>query len=221
MSDEDKERLVRLLERNDLPLIEDDAYGELVFDGRPRPAKAFDRDGRVLLCGSVSKTLAPGYRVGWAAPGRYQEEVERLKFASTLASPTLPQMAVAEFLASGGYDKHLRRLRRVLSGRVERFREAIAERFPDGTRVSAPMGGFVLWAELPAGVDALVLQERALDRGIAVAPGPIFSARGRFGNFVRLSCGSWSPRIEAGLAVVGELACQLAGRPAGARGGRP
>jgi DNA-binding transcriptional MocR family regulator len=213
MPDEARRRLVRMIDRYDLPLIEDDVYGDLVFDGsRPRPAKAYDSSGRVLLCGSVSKTLAPGYRVGWIAPGRYQDEVERLKFAHTLAGPTLTQTAVAEFLAGGGYDRHLRRLRRLLASRVEQMRDAIAACFPAGCRVTAPLGGFVLWIELPAGVDSLLLQQRALDRGVSIAPGPIFSARGRFGNFVRLSCGGWSPRVEAGVQAVGEIACQLSGR---------
>ena len=222
MPDEAKERLARLAARHDLPIIEDDVYGELAFDGtRPRPLRAFDHDGRVLLIGSVSKTLAPGYRVGWILPGRYQERVERLKLAQSLACATLPQMAVAEFLGSGGYDRHLRRLRGVLAGQVDRYRAAIAQHFPEGTRVSSPAGGFVLWVEMPAGTDALQLQADALPRGIAVAPGPIFSARSRFGNFVRVSCGlPWSPRVESALKVLGQLAAeQLAARGGSKRGG--
>ena len=212
MPDEHKLRLVRLAARHDLPIIEDDVYGDLVFDGtRPRPLRAFDHDGRVLLCSSVSKTIAPGYRVGWVAPGRYAETIERLKFSQTLANPTLPQMAIAEFLASGGYDRHLRRLRGMLSGHIERYREVIATAFPDGTRISAPRGGFVLWIEMPAGIDALAVQARALDHGIAVAPGPIFSPRNRFTSFVRISCGlPMSPRVDAALRTVGEIAADEA-----------
>jgi len=208
MPDDAKERLVKIAEKHDLPVIEDDVYGDLVFDGtRPRPLRAFDKDGRVLLVGSVSKTLAPGYRVGWVAPGRYQEQVERLKFSQSLACATLPQMAVAEFLASGGYDRHLRRLRGFLAGQVDRYRDAIGAHFPEGTRVSAPRGGFVLWVEMPTGVDALQLQESAQARGIAVAPGPIFSARSRFGNFIRVSCGMpWGPRVDTALKIVGQIA---------------
>ena len=143
MPDASKERLVHMLARRDLPLIEGDVYGDLSFDGtRPRPTKAFDREGRVLLCGSVSKTVASGYRVGWVAPGRYQEVIERLKFAHTVTAPTLTQMAVAEFLAGGGYDRHIRRLRDTLSRQVSLYREAIAAHFPEGTRVSRPQGGF-------------------------------------------------------------------------------
>lgn len=207
MPDEAKERLVRMLARHDVPLIEDDAYGDLVFDGpRPRVARAFDREGRVLLCGSVSKTLAPGYRVGWVAPGRYLDAVRRRQYAQTLACSTPPQMAVAEMLATGGYERHLRRLRRAVAVQVERVRDAVGARFPEGTRVSAPRGGFVLWVELPQNVSALQLQAEALQRGVVVAPGPIFSARGRFGHCVRLSCGlPWSARLDDAISQLAEL----------------
>ncbi|MBX7099597.1 MAG: PLP-dependent aminotransferase family protein [Myxococcaceae bacterium] len=206
-----REELAWLLERHDVPLIEDDVYGELVFDGpHPRPVRDFDRHGRVLLCGSVSKTLAAGYRVGWVAPGRWQERVHRLKFSTTVATPTLPQMAVAEMLASGGYDRHLRRLRSTLKAQVGRMREAIALTFPHGTRVTNPKGGFVLWVELPPGIDGLELQRRALEKKVAIAPGSIFSARGAFQSCVRISCGfPWTARVEAAITQVGALAHAL------------
>jgi len=222
MPDDAKAELYALAVRHDVPVIEDDVYGELCFDGtRPRPLKAFDRDGRVLLCGSVSKTLAPGYRVGWIAPGRYQDDVERLKFSQSLACPTLPGMAVAEMLASGGYDRHLRRLRREVAGQVARYREEVLARFPDGTRVSAPRGGFVLWIELPPEVDAMVLQERALARGVAIAPGPIFSARQqRFTSCFRMSCGqALTPRVTGALDLLAHLSHDLATRGARAHRG--
>lgn len=213
MPDEAKERVVKLARKHDVPVIEDDVYGELVFDGsRPRPLRAFDPgpDSRVLLVGSVSKTLAPGYRVGWCVGGKWHDQVLRLKYTQSLASPTLTQMAVAEFLGSGGYDRHLRRLRSHLAGQVERYRDAVIDAFPDGTRVSAPRGGFVLWVEMPPGVDALELQDRALERGVVIAPGPVFSARNRFGNFLRLSAGMpWSPRVEGAIATLGGLVDEL------------
>jgi DNA-binding transcriptional MocR family regulator len=212
MPDEAKERLVAMLARSEVPLIEDDIYGDLHFcDARPRPAKAFDRLGLVMLCSSFSKTVAPGYRVGWAAPGRFREAVEQLKFAQTVATPTLPQMAIAEFLDNGGYDHHLRALRRRLAAQVERMSEAIAEHFPPGTRVSRPAGGFVLWVELPPGASALSLHERALERGISVAPGPIFSAKPRFSSCVRISCGyPWSDLLDHAVRTLGRLAGEAA-----------
>lgn len=213
MPEANRQRLVKLLAQHDTPLIEDDIYGDLHFGPeRPRPCKAFDTEGLVLLCGSFSKTLAPGYRVGWVAPGRYRERVELLKFAQTVATPTLPQLAIARFLQGGGYDRHLRTLRRRLAAQVERMREAIAEHFPEGTCATCPSGGAVLWVELPPSVDALVLHERALEAGISIAPGPIFSAQAqRYAHHIRLNCGHpWSPRIEAAMATLGSLARSLA-----------
>jgi DNA-binding transcriptional MocR family regulator len=210
MPDDERERLVKITRRHDIPIIEDDVYGELVFDGsRPRPLRGFagpSADSHVLLVSSVSKTLAPGYRVGWIAGGRWHDQIVRIKYAQSLACPTLLGMAVAELLASGGYDRHLRRLRTALAGNVERYREAIATQFPDGTRVSAPRGGFVLWVELPTGVDALALHEQALRRRIVVAPGPLFSARQRFTNFIRISAGEpWSDRVADGIRTLARL----------------
>lgn len=210
MPDTERERLVKLTRRLDIPVIEDDVYGELVFDGsRPRPLRAFanpSEDSHVLHVSSVSKTLAPGYRVGWIAGGRWHDQIVRIKYSQSLACPTLLGMAVAEFLGSGGYDRHLRRLRTAIAGNVERYREAIATQFPDGTRVSAPRGGFVLWVELPPGVDALALHEQALRRRIVIAPGPLFSARQRFTNFIRISAGMpWSDRVADGIKTLARL----------------
>jgi DNA-binding transcriptional MocR family regulator len=213
MPEEHRQRLVALLARHDIPLIEDDIYGDLFFGPeRPRTCKAFDTEGRVLLCGSFSKTLAPGYRVGWIAPGRYRERVELLKFAQTVATATLPQLAIASFLRSGGYDRHLRALRRRLAAQMEQMTEAIAEHFPEGTRVTRPTGGSLLWVELPSTVDALALHSRALEAGIGIAPGPIFSAQPqRYSHFIRMSYSQpWSPRIEAAVATLGSLARSLA-----------
>jgi len=210
MPDEERERLVRITRRHDIPVIEDDVYGELVFDGsRPRPLRAFagpSEDSHVLLVSSVSKTLAPGYRVGWVAGGRWHDAIVRLKYGQSLSCPTLPGMAVAEFLASGGYDRHLRRLRTAVAGNVERYREAIATQFPEGTRVSTPRGGFVLWIELPPGIDALAVYEQALRRRIVIAPGPLFSARQRFANCIRISAGTpWSERVADGIRTLARI----------------
>jgi DNA-binding transcriptional MocR family regulator len=211
MPDEAKRSLVRMLAQREIPLIEDDIYGDLFFGAvRPRPAKVFDRDGLVMLCSSFSKTIAAGYRVGYVAPGRFHEKVERLKFVQTVATATLPQLAIADFLENGGYERHLRRLRRALADQVARVSEAIALHFPSGTRVSRPRGGFVLWVELGAGKSALELHTRALERGISIAPGPIFSAKQRFSNCIRISCGfPWSDAIDRSIRTLGNLADQM------------
>jgi DNA-binding transcriptional MocR family regulator len=213
MPEGERERLVQITRRAHVPIIEDDVYGELVFDGtRPPPLRAFagpSDDSHIVLVSSVSKTLAPGYRVGWIAGGRWHDQIVRLKYSQSLACPALPAMAVAEFLACGGYDRHLRRLRTALAANVERYRNAICDVFPEGTRVASPRGGFVLWVELPIGVDAVVLHEQALRRGIVIAPGPLFSARQRFSNFIRISAGlPWSEQVSAALRTLAKLAAR-------------
>jgi DNA-binding transcriptional MocR family regulator len=140
-------------------------------------------------------------------PGRFRDEVERLKFSQTIATPTLPQMAIADFLENDGYDHHLRAIRRKLAAQVEKMQHAVADHFPAGTRVSRPAGGFVLWVELPPGTSALDLHARALEREVSIAPGPIFSAGQRFSNCIRLSCGApWSETIERAVRTLGRLA---------------
>jgi len=211
MPDAAKERLVAMLSERRIPLIEDDIFGDLHFGPvRPRAAKAFDRDGDVILCGSVSKSLAPGLRVGWAVPGRYRERFEHLKFAMNLAAPTLPQMAVAHFLKGGGYERHLRTLRGRLRDLVQRVSSTVAESFPAGTRISRPQGGCVLWVELPGRVDTLALHARALDAGVSIAPGAIFSSSEAHRNCIRVGCVEpWSERLESAVRLVGRLAERL------------
>ncbi len=211
---ENRARLVELLSKREIPLIEDDLYGDLPFPplGRPHAVKSFDRRGLVLLCGSVSKTLAPGLRVGWVVPGeRYYERIKQLKTASTMATSTVPQLALAEFLREGGYERHLRGLRQAFADQVAHMAEAVTATFPPGVRLSRPQGGFVLWIELSHHVDALELHARARQAGVAVAPGPMFSVQGAlFAHFLRLNCGApWSPRIERGVAILGRLASDM------------
>ncbi|HUG60048.1 MAG TPA: PLP-dependent aminotransferase family protein [Candidimonas sp.] len=207
MSDEKKKALVELLTRYDVPLIEDDVYGELYFGNkRPAAAKAFDREGIVMHCSSFSKCLAPGYRVGWAAPGRYTRAVARQKLTSTLTSPVPTQMGLANYLAKGGYDKHLRKLRHTLEAQQTVFAQAIGHYFPAGTRATRPTGGYFLWVEMPIGVNALEIHKHALSQGISVAPGPIFSATRGFANCLRLNYGHiWDARTEEAIAVLGKL----------------
>ena len=207
MPDDRKRQLVTLLAAHGVPAIEDDTYGELAFgDVRPRSLRAFDRKGVVLTCGSFSKTLTPEYRVGWVIPGAYRDRILHLKFATTAATAVPPQLALASYLASGGYEQHLRRLRRSLQGTVDRFSFEIAERFPEGTRISRPAGGYLLWVQLPAGIDTVALQRQAVSRGLSVAPGPAFSASGAFSNYLRINAGHpWSARTRDALDLLAGL----------------
>ena len=211
MPEPNKQRLLEILGRRDIPLIEDDINGDLSHDGqRPRTVQSYDTRGLVLLCGSFSKTLAPGYRVGWVVPGRFYEQVKAHKLTSTLATASLPQLAIAEFLASGGFDHHLRSLRRDLARQLRLHSEAIAASFPAGIKLTRPQGGFVLWVELPRGVSALALHEAALAQEISIAPGPMFSAKQGFQNFIRINCGhAWSARAEEAIGTLARLVRQL------------
>ncbi len=207
MPEENKEELVMLLASHGIPLIENDVYGDLGFlQERPGIAKRYDKKGLVIHCSSFSKTLAPGYRVGWVVAGRFQESIERLKAVNNIATATLPQMAIAEFLANGGYDQYLRKIRGVYGRQTSLMAKAVERYFPKGTRVNTPSGGFVLWVEMPVGVDSIQLYEEALSCGITIAPGTIFSATGKYSNFIRLNAAYWSKRIEQAVATVGGLA---------------
>jgi len=213
MSDEKKEALVNLLARHDIPLIENDVSGEIYFgDKRPLVCKAFDTKGLVMLLSSFSKDISPGLRVGWLAPGRYRAEVEWLKFTLSASSPTLPQMAIAEFLESGGYDQLLRRIRREYARNVRLMSDAVVRYFPEGTRLTRPSGGFVLWVQLAENVDSLELYKMALQGGITLAPGHVFSATYQFPNFIRLNAAEFNYTTERAIERLGAMVVELAGR---------
>jgi DNA-binding transcriptional MocR family regulator len=212
LTDDRKKALVELLARHEIPLIEDDLYGDLAFDAqRPKVAKSYDRDGMVLLCSSFSKLLAPGFRVGWVEGGRFRKELERLKFLTTIATPSLPQLVVANFLESGGYDRHLRFLRTAFSDQVQAMSKAIAKYFPSGTRITRPAGGYLLWVELPKKVSALKLFRQAITEKITIIPGGLFSASGHFQSHIRISCGHpWSDELDRAVFTLGKLCEKLA-----------
>ncbi len=213
MPAEKKEELVRMLARKNIPLIEDDIAGDLVHGPeRPKAVKAFDKKGLVLLCSSFSKTLAPSYRIGWIAAGRFQAAIEHEKTVTNFATATIPQLAIADFLANGGYERHLRKMRRTLAANVALVTQRIGESFPEGTRVTRPAGGFVLWVELPKSVDSLVLYERARRSGVTFAPGQLFSPKGGYRNFLRMNAGGWSDRIRDAVVLLGRLASDEAKR---------
>lgn len=208
MPEERKRELVALSARAGMPIIENGVYNELYFGGKhPDTLKSYDRDGLVLHCASFSKSLTAAYRIGWALPGRYRDQVEKLKFLNTLATPLIPQLAIAEFLERGGHEHHLRRLRRAYAQQAQLMRAAVSRSFPEGTRLSSPAGGYVLWIELPPQVDAMRLYRLALDQGITIGPGYMFSISDSYRNFIRLNFSSpWSERIAQAVAAVGRLA---------------
>jgi DNA-binding transcriptional MocR family regulator len=214
MTDDRKKAVLELLAKYRTPLIEDDIYGDIYFgDERPKPFMALDPHGNTIYCSSFSKTIAPGYRIGWIATARDLAKILDRKFAFTMCGAALPQAAMAQFLGSGGYDSHLRRMRRTFSENIDRMIRTIDRAFPKGTRVSRPDGGFVLWLELPKLLASRELFEAALNKGVCFVPGDVFSTSHRYDNCLRVSCGSaWNARIEKGLETLGELACAMLAR---------
>ena len=216
MPDHAKARVAELMSERDIPLIEDDVYGELHFSGpRPRPIKAFDRTGHVLYSSSLTKAVAPGLRIGWIEPGRYRDRVLIQKYITTHSTPSLNQLVLARFMEDGGYQRHLRQFRRRTREQVELVADAVERFFPPGTRFSRPRGGFALWLELPdPAFDSVKLFHAARKEGIGMAPGPLFSARGGYRHALRLSCTApWDADQARRLARLGELAGQQLLRP--------
>lgn len=211
MPDEHKKEVVELLAKHGIPLIEDDIYGDLYFGTqRPKCCKSFDKDGTVLWCSSVSKTLAPGYRVGWIAPGRYKEQILKLKLVHAISSPAITQEAVANFLKSGRYENHLRKLRQTLQNNHQYYINAIAEYFPEGTKTSRPQGGLTLWVEFDKKINTTELYDRAIKQKISIAPGRMFTLQNQFGNCMRLSIGlPWSEEIQQKLKLLGRLVTSM------------
>ena len=207
MPEENKKRLVEVITKHNIALIEDDIYGELYFGrSRPRTCKYYDTKGLVMHCASLSKSLAPGYRIGWTIPGKFTEDVKQIKRISDISSPSLTQVAMAHFLGNGRYEYHLKNLRKALHTQYLKYTQAIIQYFPEGTKLSRPQGGFVLWVELPGKVNASKLRLEAMKHHISVVPGKIFSVRCNYHNFIRISFGKpWNEDMDYGLMMLGKI----------------
>ncbi|MFI5185887.1 MAG: PLP-dependent aminotransferase family protein [Chitinophagales bacterium] len=207
MPDENKKKLVEMITKHNIPLIEDDIYGELYFGkSRPKTCKYYDKKGLVMHCSSLSKSLTPGYRIGWAIPGKFLGQVKQIKRILNISSPSLTQAAVAHFLKIGRYEYHLKNLRKALHTQCLRYMQAIIEYFPNDTKISRPHGGFVLWLELNKKVNSFKLRTEAMQYKISVVPGRIFSAGCNYSNFIRISFGKpWSDDVDYGLMMLGKL----------------
>ena len=208
MPDEHKRETARLVEKYNVPLIEDDLYGDLYFGGqRPTCCKTYDQAGLILYCSSVSKTLAPGYRVGWIAPGKFFYKVNAVKSGQTISCAALTHQVVASFLESGRYENHLRRLRQILFTNYLQYVRVIGAHFPEGTRISRPQGGLSLWVELPKQADSVEIYHAAIKNKVSLSPGGLFTLQKQFGHCMRLAYGmKWTDKVESGLKLIGRLA---------------
>ena len=204
-------KLVAMMAQRQLTIIEDDIYGELMFDhGQSKALKAFDCSDTVIYCSSFSKTISPGVRTGWLVTRRYQQAIEQLQTFTTLSACSVSQMAVAAYLENGGYDRHLRHIRQEYCTNLSQFQLAIQQYFPEGTQITRPKGGFILWLSLPGGVDTLTLFNRAMEHDISIAPGVVFSNSDQFNHCLRLNCGiPWNRATEQAVMTLGVLARQL------------
>ena len=207
MPDNRRQAMVSLLESHNIPLIEDDAYGDLYFHGkRPKPAQLYSEKGLVLTCSSFSKTAAPGYRVGWLIPGKFEEQAKRIKRAQSCSTPMLQQWTLTEYLLSGEYDRHIAVLRKKLICNVERMRALIAKHFPEEVCISKPLGGSVLWVRCRSHVNTSDFFQAAIAKGVSYAPGGIFSPSGKYQHYMRISFGvQWDDEVEQAIKTLGEL----------------
>jgi DNA-binding transcriptional MocR family regulator len=204
---EHKKEVVRLMEFYNVPLIEDDIHGDLYFgSSRPTNCKTYDESGIVLCCSSVSKTLAPGYRVGWVSPGKFKKEILRNKIYHTLSTPTITHQVVGDFLKNGRYENHLRKIRQILNHNCTNYINTVLESFPKGTKVSQPQGGFFLWIELDKNIDTAAFYQLAMQHKISFAPGRIFTFQNQFSNCMRLSFGlPWTNELRSSIQTLGKL----------------
>lgn len=207
MPDEHKKKLVALITKHAIPLIEDDIYGELYFGKkRPRTCKYYDTKGLVMYCSSLSKSLSPGYRIGWTIPGKFIEQVKQIKRIHNISSPTITQAAIAHYLQHGRYEYHLKNIRKALHTQCLRYLQGIVEYFPEDTKVSRPAGGFVLWVQLNKKVNTFKLRIEAMKHHISVVPGKIFSGSSNYNNCIRISFGKpWDDNAEYGLQMLGKI----------------
>jgi DNA-binding transcriptional MocR family regulator len=202
-----KRRMAEMLQTHHIPIIEDGIYSDLSFEDEASPTlKAFDRKGLVLYCSSLSKTLAPGLRIGWTAPGKFLNQIQRLKRNSTIISPALNQQIAAECLKTGFYDRHVRIMKNALKVRISKMASAIANYFPPDTKITTPAGGFLLWVQLHPAIDGFKVYKKALERKIATLPGFLCSSSGRYRNCIRLNCGfPWDAKMENAIATLGRV----------------
>ncbi|SBS36344.1 putative HTH-type transcriptional regulator YjiR [Marinomonas spartinae] len=205
-----RQHLLTLATRHQFTLIEDDVYGELNYNHRREHAlKADDQTNSIIYCSSFSKSIAPGFRVGWIVAGKHQAQIEHLAYIQSLAVPTLTQTAITNFLENGAYDRHLRRTRAAYHDNLIRYQAIISQHFPTGTSTSTPTGGFLLWVTLPSDIDAMALHTQALNIGIGILPGVAFSLTNQYPHHFRINYAlTWDTKTQDALKQLGKLACQ-------------
>ena len=206
-SDSKRREIARLITAYDVPLIEDDIFSDLGFTGeRPKTIQSYEKDGRVILCSSISKTICPDLRVGWIMGGRYTDKARKLKFVSTLGAPFHPQLALAEFLSTNRFERHLRSMTSLYRKKQGLLLNAIQQRLPKETKATQPQGSFLCWLQLPETIDGITLYQQAIKKGISLLPGELCSPSGRYKNYIRLNYAVTSvEQIDASMKTIADL----------------
>ncbi|MDX1738540.1 MAG: PLP-dependent aminotransferase family protein, partial [Alphaproteobacteria bacterium] len=198
LSPSDKVRLARAASDYNCPIIEDDVFGECShIKNRPVPIKSYDKEGAVLWCGSFSKTLSAGYRVGWLAAGRYRDSIANdiINMSQFVSVPM--QLGLADFLNSGAYRRHLNKFRTELQVNVNKMYNYLCATIGHNCKINKSSGGYAFWIELPESVDSLALFKKASENNISLLPGYMFSSSDKFASYIRLNSGNeWSARLE-------------------------
>ncbi|KLN60783.1 hypothetical protein WH96_09905 [Kiloniella spongiae] len=199
--------IIDLLKEYNIPLIENDIYGDMYFGKvRPKSFLSLAPDANIIYCNSFSKSIAPGYRIGWIISFCHIEKITETKFGLSICCPTLLQASLATYLNSGNYDRHIQKIKLALQINVEKTRYAISKFFPKQTKVSNPAGGFVLWLELDKKINSAELFEKAIEQGISFAPGSLFTTTDNYNNCMRICCGhEWTPALEKAIQTLGNL----------------
>lgn len=207
LSIDKKTAILQTAQKENIPIIEDDIYGDLFFEGtRPATFKSLDTEGIVLYCSSFSKTLAPGFRTGWTIPGIYKERVIQIKLNSVISNSGINQAVIAKFLKTGAFDRHLRQLRNKIKNQASAIAIALSKYFPPDTQISFPRGGMFIWVVLNKRIDSMEIYQKAYQKNISTLPGIICSSSDKYRNCLRINCGiKWSQRVENGIKTLGTI----------------
>ncbi|MCB1139034.1 MAG: PLP-dependent aminotransferase family protein [Leptospiraceae bacterium] len=188
LSEAKRAKLLWLAQKYNFYILEDDVYGGIHHGLKRSPPLAAHNRDRVFLVSSFAKSIAPSMRLGWViAPPDFQDKLLQRFRSMSLGNSRLTETALSVFLKKGKFDRHLRRLRKETMHRMAEFRNRVLK-WPVDIRLSSPVGGFWLWVELPSYCDGLEIQSQALQKGLTISPGSLFSASGGYRNYLRINC---------------------------------
>lgn len=206
MTEERRKQLAELAEKYDVYVLEDNPYGEIRFAGQHVPAvKSFDKSGHVFYMSTFSKTLAPGFRLGWlVADKAVVNKLTVLKQSADLHTDNLAQFVVAQFFADNDVDAHVKEISALYGKRKDLMLEGIKKYFPEGVKYTDPEGGMFLWVEVPGVDDTVELFKECLEHDVAFVPGdPFFAGEVQPGAFRLNFSNMKEDQIEVGLKRLG------------------